>query len=105
MTPRHKTKARYSLVPTRALRHVAGALTAGALTHGDRGWETETFDRLYDALQRHAQAWWEGENFDPEGGHHHLAAVAARALMLLELDLTARDDLDTRPSPSRELES
>ncbi len=91
-------KGRYGLLPTRALRAVAGALTTGAATHGDHGWNDEPFGALYDALQRHAQAWWEGESFDPDGGQHHLAAVAARALMLLELDMLGRPDQDDRPT-------
>ena len=31
----------------------------------------------YDAVMRHMKAWWEGEDYDPESGTHHLVKAMA----------------------------
>lgn len=41
----------------------------------------------YNALQRHAHAFWEGEDLDPESGLHHMAHAAWHALSLVSFTL------------------
>ncbi len=78
-------KIKYSLVPVEALRRLAALYTLGAERHGERNWEKGTdYSRWYDALQRHANAWQEGEEYDPADGQHHMIAVAWNAFALFE---------------------
>ena len=80
-------KARYSLIPADALREVAKIYTDGANKYGERNWEKGMKHcRVYDALQRHAQAWLEGQDHDQDsnGSHQlHMASVAWCALTLI----------------------
>ena len=44
----------------------------------------------YDAMQRHAHAWADGEEIDPESGLNHLAHAAWHCLALLTFSLRGR---------------
>lgn len=87
------------LLPPGPLADIARVLEFGATkysgpwdwTDGQRAWSEH-----YDAMQRHAGAWWTGENADPETGCSPLAHVGARVLILLELERAQRG-LDNRP--------
>jgi hypothetical protein len=63
-------------------------LNLGALRYADHNWELVegARDRYFDALMRHAVAWYEGERDDPDFGTHHLANACCCALFLLSLD-------------------
>ncbi len=96
---------RYDLVPTRPLAEVALHYGLGAVKYAERNWEAGyPYSRSYSALQRHAQAWWGGEDLDPEFGTSHLAAVVWHALAEMQF-LEDHPDLDDRPArpanPSR----
>jgi hypothetical protein len=88
------------LLPPSSLYQIAQVLEFGASkyagpwawTDGRRNWSEH-----YDAMQRHALAWWAGENADPETGCSPLAHVGARVLILLELERSGRG-LDNRPT-------
>ena len=98
-------KLRYDLIPSAPLRGVAAALTYGAAKHKDEGGKPNWLNGLsfashYGAMQRHANAYWSGETHDPESGIHHLAAVAANAMVLMDLDLRFADtEFDDRHPP------
>lgn len=80
------SKLRFELIPPSALAEVAKILTVGAAKYGDRNWENGMYwGRVYSALQRHANAFWAGESFDPEG-FHHMGAVAVNAMFLYIYD-------------------
>ena len=49
-----------------------------------------------DSLMRHLDAWWNGEDIDPESGCHHLGHVAWNAMRLAH-EARSRPDLDDRP--------
>jgi hypothetical protein len=51
----------------------------------------------FDAMQRHALAFWGGEDVDPESGEPHMAHVAWHAMALLSFMRLGRE-LDDRPS-------
>lgn len=77
-------KNRYDLIPADALEELARVFTIGANKYGERNWEGGLpYGRVFAAMQRHAWAFWNGEETDPEDGQHHLASVAWGALVLL----------------------
>ena len=41
----------------------------------------------YNALFRHMNAFWDGEDIDPDDGQHHMASAAWHALQLLSASL------------------
>lgn len=89
--------ARYDLLPVGPLRQVAEHYGKGAAKYADRNWERGyDWSLSYAALQRHANAFWDGETYDPETGSHHMAAVVFHALALMEWNET-HPELDNRP--------
>jgi len=100
-TPGHKSdvgKNRLELLPYDAINEVGKVLTLGADKYGPRNWEKGIdYGRVYAALQRHATAWWLGQDKDPETGLSHLAHCAANALFLLAYEQRGRRALDDRP--------
>jgi Domain of unknown function (DUF5664) len=88
-------KLRYSLVPSKPITDLVKVLMFGAAKYGDYNW-TGGFDwtRLYDATQRHLQAWVSGETTDPESGLNHLSHAMCNIAFLLEFEKThpERDD-------------
>jgi hypothetical protein len=81
-----KDKLQYHLLPE-TLDEVAKAFMVGALKYGEYEWmrtdDSTSFSRWYSALYRHATAWWQGEDYDPVDGQHHLGSVCACALILM----------------------
>lgn len=66
-------KPRMDLLPPEMLDAVAMVLTFGAGKYGERNWEKGmAWGRPYAALLRHMNAWWAGEETDPETGMSHL---------------------------------
>jgi hypothetical protein len=91
-------KARFDLIPARPLAEVARVFTIGAEKYGERNWEQGLdYGRVFAAMQRHAWAWWRGEQTDPEDGQHHLSSVAWCAMVLMQLEQTSPGH-DDRPA-------
>lgn len=67
-------KLRYDLYPTDAHRAEVDVLTYGAKKYlEDRNWERGLkWSRVYAAARRHMEAWWKGEDKDPESGKSHI---------------------------------
>jgi hypothetical protein len=81
-------KTRFSLVPREAYRALAELYTLGAAKYSPRGWESGMdWSRIMDALERHYNAWVEGQTHDPIDGQHHLIAVAWCAFALFSYEL------------------
>jgi len=77
-------KLSYSLLPVDALAEVVRVYNIGEAKYGRNNWaKGMAWHRAYDALQRHANAFWRGEDFDPVDGQHHLASVCWCALTLM----------------------
>lgn len=88
--------ARYDLIPVDALRQVAEHYGKGAQKYSDNNWRKGyEYSKAYAALQRHAQAWWGGEDVDEETGSSHLAAVAFHAMSLMTF-LVEHPEFDDR---------
>lgn len=79
-----KGKLRYSLLPNDAIQDIVRVLMKGADKYGDRNWEGGLdFSRLYDAIKRHLDAWWDHEDNDPEDNLSHLSHAACNLLFLI----------------------
>lgn len=85
-----------SLLPVGPLRAVARHYAIGARKYSANNWRKGyDWSLSYDALTRHAQAFWSGEDIDEETGSPHMAAVVFHALALLEFAET-HPELDNR---------
>jgi hypothetical protein len=95
--------ARYSLIPARPLKLLAEHFGRGAKKYDDHNWRRGyEWSKSFDALMRHAQAFWDGEDYDPDPemeGSHHLTAVAWHAITLLEAYF-AHPEFDDRFKPA-----
>lgn len=88
-------KARYDLVPPEIEEAIAQVLTFGANKYGDRNWEKGmNWGRAYAALRRHMNAWWSGEDNDPETGMPHTwhAACCIAFLVSFQARGVGKDD-------------
>jgi len=89
--------ARFDLIPPRPLKALAEHYGKGAAKYEDRNWERGyKWSLSYAALHRHLNAWWSGEDNDPELGSSHLDAVIFHAMALREFTAT-HPELDDRP--------
>jgi hypothetical protein len=77
-------KEKFTMIPQLAIKEVAKVFTHGADKYGDFNYSKQgDVLRYIDALHRHTNQYLSGENMD-ESGVHHLACVAANALMALD---------------------
>ena len=74
---------RHDLIPQEALAELATHYGVGARKYDDHNWRKGyDWSKSYAALQRHARAFWSGEDLDPETGSKHIIAVAWHAFAL-----------------------
>lgn len=95
--------ARFDLIPGDALWQLAELFGRGAAKYEARNWERGyAWSLSFAALQRHAWAFWNGEDVDPEMGVPHSVCAAWHALALTRF-ITQHPDFDDRPhtQPSR----
>lgn len=89
-------KIKFALIPPYPLWELARLYTIGAEKYADNGWvnNPSEWSRALSAMQRHLNAWEQGEVYDPVDGQHHLAAVAwgAFTLMQYQKDGLGEDD-------------
>lgn len=70
-------EARYSLVPTEALRVLSEIYGRGAAKYAPHNWRKGyDWSASLDALQRHVSAFWAGDEIDPESGQPHILHAA-----------------------------
>ena len=74
------------LVPPIAIAQMSLAFENGAGKYGPFNWREKTISSTvyYGAAMRHLQAWYDGEDFAPDSGVHHLAHVMACCAMVLD---------------------
>jgi hypothetical protein len=92
------SKAPLSCVPTPFLHAVGLALMEGALKYGRHNYRVMgiRYSVYYDAVMRHMNAWWEGEDVDPDSGLPH--PVKAAACLSILFDAMLRENgTDDRP--------
>jgi hypothetical protein len=82
-------KLEYGLLPPLALEETVKVLTFGAQKYERDNWQKvpDSKRRYFDAMQRHAWAWKQGEQLDPESGIHHLAHAMCCLMFLYEHDI------------------
>lgn len=90
-----QAKVDISLIPYVALTEAAKAFMVGEKKYGRYNYcRGHKASQLIAAMQRHALAWFQGEEIDPTDGQHHLGSVIACAAMILrQAELgTLKDD-------------
>jgi hypothetical protein len=89
------------LVPPSAKIELAKALEDGGKKYGPYNWRDEPISMsvYYAAIQRHIDAWWDGEELAKDSGVHHLAHAMACCALLI--DSSCPRQADRRPSPDR----
>lgn len=99
-----KGKARMDLLSPIAIEATAQVLTYGAEKYDARNWESGLdYGRVYAALQRHLNAWWSGQDKDPESDLSHLdhAACCVHFLQHYVHQEEIYEDFDDRPFSER----
>ena len=80
-------KAPLALVPVDAINRVADVLGFGANKYGPNNWrddgDSTEWSRTYSSIQRHLNAFWSGEDLDPESGLSHLAHASTQLMILM----------------------
>lgn len=77
---------RYDLIPAGPLAEVARLYGIGARKYASNNWRKGyEASKSFQAMMRHAWAWWRGENLDAETGCSHMASVVFHAFALFEL--------------------
>ena len=90
---------RFDLLPVGAIEAVARHYAVGAEKYAAHNWRRGyEWSKSYAALQRHASAFWKGEDIDEETGSPHMAAVAFHAFTLLTF-MTEHPGFDDRYRP------
>ena len=75
---------RYDLIPVEAMALVAQLYGKGAVKYDAHNWRKGyEWSKSYQAMQRHANSFWGGEDLDPEMQLPHLASVVFHALTLM----------------------
>lgn len=96
---------RYGLVPPYPLMKLAEHYGRGAHKYADHNWRKGyEWSKSYDALVRHLQQFWDGEDIDEETGSPHMVAVAWHAFTLVQFmkDFPEFDDRFKQLMPPEE---
>lgn len=96
-------KAPMSTVSAAVLAEVGVAMLEGAAKYGRHNYRAAGVRAsvYYDALQRHAMAWWEGQDIDPASGMHHITKAISTLVVLRDAMIQGMVT-DDRPPPSAE---
>lgn len=82
-TKNDQAKPIMALIPAGPLVELAKVYTMGAKKYAPYNWaQGFDFSRVYSAMQRHSNLWWDGEEIDQTDGQHHLDSVAWGAFTL-----------------------
>lgn len=81
-----KMKDQLQLIPTILERETAKALDNGAKKYQPFNWRFSKVESMtyIGAIRRHLNAYFDGEELDPESGAHHLGHIAANCAILLD---------------------
>lgn len=83
-----EAKPKISDTPTVGIREMGRVHSMGAAKYGRFNWREHTVSAsvYYDAAWRHLEAWFNGEDLDPESGLPHLAHIMACMNILLDAE-------------------
>lgn len=97
------SKAPMSTVSAAVLMEVGVAMLEGASKYGRHNYRAAGVRAsvYYDALMRHAMAWWEGEDLDPDSGMSHITKAIATLVVLRDAMIQDKftDDRPPRSAP------
>jgi hypothetical protein len=97
-------KPRISDVPPVALFAMGAAMSDGASKYGRYNYRdtSATASVFYDAIQRHLNDWYNGEDYADDSKVHHLGHIMASCAILMDSELhgTFKDDRDKRKPTS-----
>ena len=97
------SKAPMSTVSAAVLMEVGVAMLEGASKYGRHNYRAAGVRAsvYYDALMRHAMAWWEGEDLDPDSGMSHVTKAIATLVVLRDAMIQDKftDDRPPRSAP------
>ena len=101
LNPKHNAgrhKYPMSPIPVPVLAEVGVAMLEGALKYGYYNFRSVDISTstYYDAANRHIQAWWEGEEIDPDSGINHISKAIA-SLVVLRDSMMNDTIVDDRP--------
>ena len=87
-----KKPATWSVMPRWVQLLVGRVMSVGAAKYGAFNYRESAIaaSTYQDALERHTQLWFDGEDNDPETGVSHLASVIASATLLLDAQATGK---------------
>lgn len=91
-------KAPLHLFPSTARLAGAMAFHEGMLKYGQYNWRAAGVSAsvYYDALERHMEAWWNGQDIDPKSDLHHLWKALACIAVLIDA-MEVDKFIDDRP--------
>lgn len=74
-----------ALIPSEVIEDVSKVFGFGKNKYGYNNWRKDAkkfgWDRHYSSIQRHLNAFWKGEDLDPESGLHHLLHAISQTMM------------------------
>lgn len=87
-----KKPSTWSVMPRWVTLAVGRVMSVGAAKYGAFNYrETNISASVYqDAMERHLQLWFDGEDDDPETGVSHLASVIASCSLLMDAQMTGK---------------
>ena len=93
-------KAPLSTVPTTVLHEMGIGMLEGALKYGRHNYRAVGVRSsvYYDAAMRHLNAWWEGEDIDPESGLSHITKLLTTMAVLRDSMIRGNLEDDRPPS-------
>ena len=91
-------KVQYHIVPGPVIAELSNAMLEGAFKYGSHNYRVAGVraSTYYDACKRHLDAWWEGQDTDPDSGLPHLAKAIASLVVLRDSQMLG-NDTDDRP--------
>ena len=90
-----------STIPANVKLELGLAMLEGARKYGRHNYRVSGVKAsvYYDALNRHIDAWWEGEDIDPESGLSHVIKAIACLVVLRDAQI-GKNWVDDRPPKS-----
>ena len=91
-------KVPQSVVSRVVVQELALAMLEGSLKYGRHNYRVSPIKAsiYFDACNRHMDAWWEGENVDPDSGLSHVIKAIA-SLTVLRDSMISGQWIDDRP--------